>query len=98
MNHASSPSITALPSGGTEIAYEDNTNTLSVVGPAGQGSLGLSMWHGSSPSITSLPVVADCTTCAKKVPGTQAKPAAPGTARGSSPVRARPVAWSRAQP
>jgi hypothetical protein len=50
-----SPSIAALPNGGTEEAFQDNTGSLWTVGANGNSDWHLGMMAGTSPSIASLP-------------------------------------------
>ena len=54
MRPGTSPAITALPSGGFEIAFQANTGTLWTTGNAGTGNTGLGMNPASSPSIAAL--------------------------------------------
>jgi hypothetical protein len=54
MMPGTSPSITALATGGYEVAFQANTGNLWTVGTAGNKDWGLGMMAGSSPSIAAL--------------------------------------------
>jgi len=55
MKAGTSPSITALPGGGFQVAVQANTGDLWSVGTIGTKSWNVGMKAGSSPSITALP-------------------------------------------
>jgi hypothetical protein len=52
MKPGTSPSITAMPNGGWEAAFQANDGSLWVVGSSDNRALGLGMAAGTSPSIT----------------------------------------------
>jgi hypothetical protein len=52
MAAGTSPSITALASGGHQVAFQANTGILWTVGPDGITNWQLGMAAGTSPSIT----------------------------------------------
>ena len=54
MAPGTSPAITTLTGGGTQIAFQANTGMLWTAGAAGTRSLGIAMAPGTSPSITAL--------------------------------------------
>ena len=55
MMAGTTPSITALPGGGWQAAFQANTGNLWVIGTDNRGDMGLGMMAGTSPSIVATP-------------------------------------------